>query len=101
MDGRIIYVRRHHSVAAYGRIGSETQVSSRKVERLVAADRFEYAVAALAGRGIDEDLARLDDMRQIRNDAEYRVRRVGDADVRADLASVERVIAVIEADLTS
>jgi hypothetical protein len=60
---------------------------------------FEYAREALAGRGIDDDLEYLDEMRSIRNDAEYRVRRVGDGDVKADLAVVERVVAAIEGDL--
>jgi hypothetical protein len=60
---------------------------------------FEYAVEALEGRGVDDDVAHLDEMRILRNDAEYRVCRVGDADVRVDLESVQRVIDVIEADL--
>jgi hypothetical protein len=57
---------------------------------------MKYAQAALGGEGLDDDLERLDDIRTVRNDLEYAGRRVGRAEVEADLETARRVVAAVE-----
>jgi phage gp16-like protein len=63
------------------------------------AKTMEYAEAALTSAGINEHLERLNDMRTIRNDAEYRGRRVGRAEIETDLETARRIVAAVEQDL--
>lgn len=63
------------------------------------AKTFEYATQALSNRLSPVELERLDDMRAVRNDSEYRGRHVGVAEVRFDLETARAVVAAVSADL--
>jgi hypothetical protein len=63
------------------------------------AKTMRYGAAGLAHLGLDEELERLDEMRIIRNDAEYEGRRIGRQEVAADLETARRVIEAARADL--
>jgi hypothetical protein len=63
------------------------------------AKTIRYGRVALEGQGINEVLERLDDMRIVRNDAEYSGRRIGRQEVAADLETARSVVGVIQAEL--
>lgn len=63
------------------------------------AKTFEYAAVVLAHRLSADELERLDDMRSVRNDSEYRARHVGSAEVHFDLETARAVVAAVTADL--
>lgn len=59
------------------------------------AKTIRYGSLALEGQGIDEVLERLDDMRIVRNDAEYSGRRIGRQEVAADLETGRSVVRAV------
>ena len=63
------------------------------------AKTVRYGRVALEGQGIDEVLERLDDMRVVRNDAEYSGRRIGRQEVAADLETARSVVRAVEGEL--
>lgn len=64
------------------------------------AKTMRYGSAALEGQGIDQVLEHLDEMRVVRNDAEYAGRRIGRQEVAADLETARSVLHAVEADLS-
>jgi hypothetical protein len=60
------------------------------------AKTMKYAQAALDDVGLNDDLERLNEMRTVRNDLEYGGRRVGRAEVEADLETARRVVTAVE-----
>lgn len=63
------------------------------------AKTFEYAAAALGHRAPSTALEQLDDMRTVRNNAEYRGRDVGRAEVEADLEIARVIVSAVAEDL--
>lgn len=63
------------------------------------AKTMEYAEAALDSHGINEHIERLDEMRGIRNDTEYRGRVVGRAEIEADLETARKIVAAVEREI--
>ncbi len=63
------------------------------------AKTFEYAAEALDEYLSAGEVERLDDMRSVRNDSEYRARHVGVAEVRLDLTMARAVVEAVAADL--
>jgi len=60
-----------------------------------------YAAAALDDRGIDEQLERYDELRRLRNQAEYDALLVDEADVGDALDQAAAIVAAVERDLGS
>lgn len=63
------------------------------------AKTMEYAEAALDAHQINEHIGRLDEMRMIRNDTEYRGRQVGRAEIEADLETARKIVAAVEKEI--
>jgi hypothetical protein len=63
------------------------------------AKTIRYGRIVLEGQGIDEVLERVDDIRVVRNDAEYAGRRIGRQEVTADLETARSVVRAVEAEL--
>ena len=60
-----------------------------------------YAAAALDDHGIDEQLERYDELRRLRNQAEYDALLVDEADVGDALDQAAAIVAAVERDLGS
>lgn len=59
----------------------------------------EYARSVLADEAAGDHLARFNRMRQTRNQLEYDARRVGAAEVRADLEHARAIVEAVAGDL--
>jgi hypothetical protein len=65
------------------------------------AKTFDHARAALAGLGIDEHLARLEQMRRTRHGGEYRRVMIGTPQVEGDLLHAQAIVAAVRQQLMS
>jgi hypothetical protein len=63
------------------------------------AKTIRYGSVALEGQGIDQALEHLDEIRVVRNDAEYSGRRIGRQEVAADLETARSVVRAVKAEL--
>ncbi len=63
------------------------------------AKTMRYGSVALQGHGIDDVLEHLDEIRVVRNDAEYSGRRIGRQEVAADLETARSVVRAVEGEL--
>ncbi len=77
---------RAHGLRVRGRVGHH-------------AKTIRYGSVVLGGQGIDEVLEHLDEMRVVRNDAEYSGRRIGRQEVAADLETARSVVHAVETAL--